>query len=139
MELTEISKILGLRKSVHSLLDLIDLAQKGIKKSAIRHLANYFSISMLQMVSLLPISMRTIQRYPPDYLLNQEVSEQILSLAKIAAKGTDTFKDKEKFLLWIHQPSVALGNNIPFNLLRSRIGTEMVLEELGRIEYGVMA
>jgi len=139
MDLSEISTILGLRKKVDNLLDLIDLAHQGIRKSTIRNLANYLSISMLQVVSLLPISMRTIQRYPADFLLNQEVSEQLLYLAKVAAKGSHIFQDRERFLLWINQPSVPLGNKTPMNLLRSRIGTELVLDELGRIEYGLIA
>jgi putative toxin-antitoxin system antitoxin component (TIGR02293 family) len=54
------------------------------------------------------------------------------------AKGVELFKDKNNFLAWMQLPNVALGKRPPISLLNSRFGTEMVLDELGRIEHGVV-
>lgn len=65
------------------------------------------------------------------------ISEQILKIAEVVAKGTDVFGDRKMFLAWMNQPCTGLSNNTPFSMLKSRFGIEMVFDELGRIEYGV--
>jgi putative toxin-antitoxin system antitoxin component (TIGR02293 family) len=97
------------------------------------------SFSIGQIAELLPISERTIQRYARRHHFNRVVSEQILQIAEVAAKGIEVFEDKDDFLSWMKQRNTALGNKKPLTLLSSRFGTEMVLDELGRIEHGVFS
>lgn len=143
MELSGISKILGgekiLHKRIKNRLDLIELGKKGITKDAFSHLAKYLCFSMTQMAELLPVTERTVQRYGPKDHFNRVVSEQILHIAEVAAKGVEVFEDKEKFLSWISHPNTGLANRTPISLLNSRFGTEMVIDELGRIEHGVFS
>ena len=65
------------------------------------------------------------------------MSEQVLHIAKVVAKGTDIFKEKSKLLLWLNTPHKVFSRKTPFAMLGSRFGTELVLEKLGRIEFGV--
>jgi len=130
-------KVLGQR--IKNQMDLIELGNKGITKDALAHLADFFSFRISQMAALLPVTERTIQRYAAKKHFNRVVSEQILQIAEVAAKGTDVFEDKDKFLSWMNHPSKALGNRTPMSLLRSRFGAQAVLDELGRIEYGVVS
>lgn len=143
MEFSKVTKVLGgedvLRKKIQSRMDLIELSNKGITKDALAHLANYLSFTMRQMAELLPVTERTIRRYTPKTTFNRVVSEQILEIAEVAAKGVEVFEDKRKFLSWMDHPNKALANKTPMSLLSSRFGTEMVLDELGRIEYGVLS
>ena len=143
MEITEIAKILGgekaLHRRVHHRLDLIELSDHGVTKDALLNLARYLSFSISQIAELLPISERTIQRYARRRHFNRVVSEQILQIAEVAAKGIEVFEDRDHFLSWMNQPNTALGNRKPLTLLSSRFGTEMVLDELGRIEHGVFS
>ncbi|MCP4578606.1 MAG: DUF2384 domain-containing protein [Deltaproteobacteria bacterium] len=92
---------------------------------------------MKQIAALLPVTERTLQRDTSNQHLGQAVSEQVLKIAEVVAKGTKVFGDKEKFLLWMNQPCTGLSNNTPFSMLPSRFGVEMIFDELGRIEYGV--
>jgi putative toxin-antitoxin system antitoxin component (TIGR02293 family) len=85
------------------------------------------------------VTERTLQRYTLQQPLNQVVSEHILQLAEVAAKGVEVFVDKAAFLAWLHHPNIALANHTPLSLLSSRFGAEMVLDELGRLEHGVVA
>ncbi|RJQ16648.1 MAG: DUF2384 domain-containing protein [Nitrospiraceae bacterium] len=126
-------------KKIHSRLDLIEMSKAGITKEALRHLAKYLSLSESQLTELLPVSERTILRYTSKKPFNRVVSEQIIQIAEVVARGTEVFRDKEKFISWMHSPSKALANQTPLSLLSSRFGTEMVLDELGRIEYGVFS
>jgi len=143
MELSGIAKILGgqrvLHKRIQNRLDLIELSDRGVTKSALSHLAKYMCFSMSQMAELLPVTERTLQRYAPNEHFNRVVSEQILQIAQVAAKGAEVFEDKDRLLSWMNHPNTALGNRSPMSLLSSRFGTEMVLDELGRIDHGVFS
>ena len=143
MELSGVMKVLGgqkvLGKRIKSRMDLIELSKSGLTKKALAHLAKYMSFSVRQMAEFLPVTERTIQRYGPDAHFNRVVSEQILQIAEVAAKGTEVFEDTNRFLAWMNHPSKALANKTPSSLLSSRFGIEMVLDELGRMEYGVFS
>jgi len=143
MQLSKIEKILGGQKVLHMRIqkrqDLITLGHHGVTKAALLNLVRYLSFSMNQIAELLPITERTIQRYNRSQHFNRAVSEQILQIAEVMAKGVELFKDKNNFLAWMQQPNVALGKRPPISLLNSRFGTEMVLDELGRIEHGVVS
>lgn len=143
MELTGVMMVLGgekvLRKRIRNRIDLVELGDEGVPKSALAHLAAYLSFSMSQMAELLPVTERTIQRYTSEKHFNRVVSEQILHIAEVAAKGAEVFGDREKFLEWMRHPSQALAGKTPLSLLNSRFGAEIVLDELGRMEYGVFS
>jgi putative toxin-antitoxin system antitoxin component (TIGR02293 family) len=120
-------------------MDLMKLSSKGITKDVLLRLADYLSLSIGQMAELLPVTERTIQRYKPKQRFNRVVSEQALQIAEVAARGSEVFGDRDKFLSWMKSPNPALGNQTPASLLRSRFGNEVVLDELGRIEHGVIS
>jgi putative toxin-antitoxin system antitoxin component (TIGR02293 family) len=129
MALADVAEVLGgeqvLRQPLHHRLDLITLSRKGIPKVALVHLARFLSCSLHDLVALLPVTERTLQRYTSQQPLNRTVSEHILQLAA--------------FLAWLHHPNTALGHHTPMSLLNSRFGAEMVLDELGRLEHGIVA
>jgi len=114
MDLSKVANVLGgehaLPRKIESRMDLIELGDKGVTKDALLRLAKY-----------------------------RVVSEQILQIAEVAARGVEVFGDRDRFLSWIKQPNSGLGNRTPTTLLGSRFGTEMVLDELGRIEHGVVS
>ena len=130
-------RILGI--SVRSELDLVELGERGISKAALLRLARAMGLSLSQVAKLLPVTERTLQRYAPNRKLSQPVTEQAIHLATLYAKGIEVFEDDDRFRAWLRQPCRALGGRIPFDLLRSRFGVEMVHDELIRIEHGVFA
>lgn len=143
MNLSALAYVLGgrkvLRKNIQSRMDLIELSNKGVTKDALIHLAKYLACSVNQIVQLLPVTERTIQRYAPGKPFNRIISEHILQIAEVAARGSEVFEDRDKFLAWMNHPSKALNNRRPMSLLNSRFGNDMVMDELGRIEHGVFS
>ena len=143
MELSGVMKVLGgqkvLGKRIKSRMDLIELSKTGVTKNALVHLAKFMSFSVRQMAEFLPVTERTIKRYSPEAHFNRVVSEQILQIAEVAAKGTEVFEDTNRFLAWMNHPNKALANKTPASLLSSRFGIEMVLDELGRLQHGVFS
>jgi putative toxin-antitoxin system antitoxin component (TIGR02293 family) len=111
----------------------------GVPKEALVHLAHFLLCTIHDMADLLPVTERTLQRYSPGQPLNRVVSEHLLQMAEVAAKGVEVFADKAAFLAWLHHPNTAMANHTPLSLLSSRFGAEMVLDELGRLEHGIVA
>lgn len=140
-DITSVTEVLGgvniLQKKIENRMDFIEMGDIGVNKDVLLRLAKYLNLSIGQMAELLAITERTIQRYTPKKHFNRFVSEQILQIAEVSARGTNVFGDKEKFLSWMKQPNKALAGKVPLKLLSSRFGSEMVLDELGRIEYGI--
>ena len=143
MELSAVTKVLGgkkvLRKNLQSRMDMFELSNEGITKDALTHLAKYFSFSVDQMSRFLPVTERALQRHAPEKAFNRIVSEQILQIAEVAAKGSEVFEGREKFLAWMNHPNKSLNNKTPLSLVNSKYGVDMVLDELGRIEHGVFS
>ncbi|MCD6534141.1 MAG: DUF2384 domain-containing protein [Deltaproteobacteria bacterium] len=141
MQLAQVEQILGgqkiLGKKLESKMDLVELGNIGVTKNAVSHLANYLSLSWKQIADLLPVTDRTLNRYTAHQHFNSAVSEQVIHIAEALAKGTEVFQEKEKLLLWLNTPHKVFSGKTPFVLLSSRFGTELVLEELGRMEFGV--
>lgn len=143
MQLGSLSKVLGGKQVLHmnlnSQMDLIELSKKGVSKKALNHLIKYTSLTTAQMAKLLLITERTIQRYSAEDCFNPAVSEQILEIAYIVVRGEEVFGDKQKFLAWMNYGNPALANKKPIDLLSSRFGTDLIIDELGRIEHGVIS
>jgi putative toxin-antitoxin system antitoxin component (TIGR02293 family) len=143
MEAASITEVLWgsdvIPTKIKSRMDLIELSNEGITKDALMRLGEYLNLSMTQMSKIIPITERTIQRYAIKKHFNRVISEQILQIAEVAARGTNVFEDKDRFLSWVNQPNRALADKTPLSLLHSRFGTEMVLDELGRIEHGIFS
>lgn len=143
MHISRVTQLLGGKKAlgqeVRTRMDLIDLSRKGVSKESLLYLATYMGISISKMATLLPVTERTIQRYTPKKHFDRVVSEYILHIAEVVARGTEVFEDNENFMTWLSHPSTALGGQAPKSLLASRFGIDMVLDELTRIEHGVAA
>ncbi len=120
-------------------MTLVDLARKGISKKSLLKIADVGSISVKQLADLLPVSLRTIQRYDNDDLLSPEISSHALSIAEVLAKGLEIFDHKKQLQRWLHTPSVAFRMQTPLSLLDTSFGARMVIDELGRLEHGVYA
>lgn len=141
MQTIELTSVLGgenvLNKSIENRMDLVDLGRTGVNKDSLLHLADYLSLSLQQMAQLLPITKRTIQKYTPNQNFNRNVSEKIIKIAEVAAKGSEVFGNRERFLKWLNKGNKALNDKAPASLLGSNLGIDLVLDELGRIEHGV--
>lgn len=66
-------------------------------------------------------------------------TEKIMELAEVVEFGRKVFENDEKLKLWLDTPIKALGYIKPMTLLKYNSGRHMVIEELGRIEYGIFA
>lgn len=88
----------------------------------------------------LDISTKSLQRYKQTSKSFKPIqSEKIIEMAEVTNVGLDVFGDMDKFKLWLETPNFSLGNLKPMELLKDSYGKELVISELTRITYGILA
>jgi len=127
------------KEPLNNQYDIIRLTRKGISKKQLQFLSKNLSLSLVELTKILPISVRTLQRYKSNQIFSPEVSDHILLIADLYTKGIKVFGDIEKFNLWLRNPNISLAGHMPLELLSSTFGLELIKDELGRIEYGVIS
>lgn len=132
-----ISKTLHTERSLESSFDLVDLARDGLTTASIDSIIDVLEISVDEIVALLPISRRTLERYEPTQKLSPELSDRLIQIAKIYSRTLEVFGDRLLALGWLKSPCKAFGDVIPLSYLNLSSGFEIVIDELGRIDYGV--
>lgn len=115
-------------------MELIGRIREGVKKTDWKQLIQYTGSTEKEFEHILPASISSMQKRT---VYSKETSERIYELARLFGLGYDVFDSKEDFKKWLMTPSRTLGNKIPFELLDSSFGFEMVENEIVRIQYNV--
>ena len=115
-------------------LELIDRIRGGVKKTDWKQLIYNLDSTEKEFENILPASISSMQK---KSVYGKETSERIYEVARLYGLGYEVFDSKEDFKSWLKTPSRALGNKIPFELLDSSLGFEMVEKEINRIQYNV--
>jgi putative toxin-antitoxin system antitoxin component (TIGR02293 family) len=119
---------------------MILIIREGIPYSFFNLIRHYTPFSENDWANFLEISTKSLQRYKQSSKNFKPIqSEKIIELAEVTNVGLDVFGDMEKFKLWLDTPNFSLGNLKPIELLRDSYGKEMVIGELTRINYGILA
>lgn len=136
-----IAEILGVRNAppVDSWDYWIARSREGLEKQALKRLLTRLDVSMTEFSHLLPVSERTLQRYPDDKILSRDLSGHIVAIAKVFVRAAEVFDNQDKARRWLHKPCRALGGEVPLSLLDTPLGIQTVENELSRIEFGVYA
>ncbi len=114
---------------------LLNLAKKGILADFLWLLIKATKTTKADFQSILPVSIKTLER---KKVLDTELSERVLNIARVYAKGTEVFGDMDTFNIWLllHNP---LMGDTPKNLLDTTTGCRIVEHELIRAQHGIMA
>ncbi|MBL4772451.1 MAG: DUF2384 domain-containing protein [Alcanivoracaceae bacterium] len=131
------SSILG--NTINTEMDLYELSKVGIPKIALVSLVKNINTSMRAMSEILHVTERTLQRKKDQDLLSENISEHVIQIAEVYMRGSQVFGNNDAFEAWMKAPSKAFANRKPKELLSSRYGVHIVLDELGRIEHGIFS
>lgn len=120
--------------------NLIDITQKGISFKLFDGISKKFPFTMQDWADYLHISGKTLSRYQKeDKSFDVLQSEKILQIEILYKRGQKVFGSSENFLIWLQSENVALGKTKPQDLLGSVFGISLLMDELTRIEHGVLA
>lgn len=138
---SEIAQALGgrrvLRGGAASERDLRRRVEAGLPYASLESVMTRFGLTRPEMSAVLRLPPRTMARRKRESRLDPDESDRLVRLARIAAEAARILGDKEKAVGWLRDPNMALGGEIPMELLQTYIGARQVEEMLGRIEYGV--
>lgn len=119
---------------------MIFLIQEGVPYSMFSLIQHLTPFTDENWADYLEISSKSLQRYKQtERPFKSMLSEKIIEIAEVTNVGLDVFGDIEPLKRWLETPNFALGNFKPLELLKNSYGKELVLGELTRINYGILA
>ncbi|TDQ08605.1 type II RES/Xre toxin-antitoxin system antitoxin [Pedobacter metabolipauper] len=136
---TSLIGLLGTDYTPSTDFDLLNLARKGVSKKALISLVKQISLTIQEVAGIMHISERTLQRYAPATIIKTEHAEKAIELARLYERGVEVFGTMDNFNDWMKTPNYTLNGETPFNLLDTSIGFDLILQTLGRIEYGIFS
>lgn len=120
-------------------LQLVQVIRSGIPASSVDSVCSALHLSQAELASLLDIPLRTLSRRKREGALNSEESAKIIRLARTIERADEVFEGRDLAIDWLNSKNAALSGLTPLSLMDTDVGTESVLDTLGRIEHGVFA
>ncbi|HUX84753.1 MAG TPA: antitoxin Xre/MbcA/ParS toxin-binding domain-containing protein [Chitinophagaceae bacterium] len=119
---------------------MIFMIQKGVPYSLFNTIQDYTPLAEDDWTEILSLSSKSLHRYKQsDKVFDRLQSEKIIEMAEVTNIGLDVFGNMKQFRLWLGTPNFALGKRKPLELLKDSYGKELVVGELTRINYGILA
>jgi putative toxin-antitoxin system antitoxin component (TIGR02293 family) len=141
-DLAEVLKLLGgsrrLVAAPRTELDYVEAIRRGVPRTALLHARTALGLSWADCAGALGVSAESLQKRSPARL-STPASERLIRLLRVAVRGRAVLGDSSAAMDWVKTPNYALGGESPLARLDTGMGTEEVLQILGRIEFGVYA
>ena len=120
--------------------ELVELSRNGIKIKDFLRIAEESGFSLQDWATWLHINpSELLFQSNEDRFLEPHQSERILDINRLLYYGTLVLGSVDMLLKWFNHVSVPLGGITPKSLLDTTFGIDMVQNELGRIQHGVIA
>ncbi len=120
--------------------NLVLRALQGVSATAFFETAERTGYKREQLAEVFDTSLKTFQRYEREQKkLNPQDSEKVLKITALFQQGEAVFGSVDAFRRWMDKPAYGLGNQVPFTLLHTSGGIDLIMDELIRIEYGDLA
>ena len=124
---------------IKSTFDYIELSRKGLTVNQLYKILDYINMNVRELSTIISLSERQLNRYEKGQILRTDISAQLIQIVELYTKGYELFEDKSKFQKWMNAEIVGLGSVKPKSLLDTTFGIQMVVNELGRLEYGIIS
>lgn len=122
-------------KSIKIIPQVKDFTYEEFKKTA-----DKVPFTQAEWAAILHISERTLQRYAKSNGKFAPINaERFHQINHVLARGKKVLGKTAWFYEWIHSNPPTLEGDLSFNSLTSFDGIQKILNQLGRIEYGILA
>jgi putative toxin-antitoxin system antitoxin component (TIGR02293 family) len=126
--------------SIQDKYNIVLNARNGLSTKAFYDIVMLTGIKKEELAEIFNTTMKTIMRYTQaDKTMDITNSEQALKIIALFKQGNELFGDIQSFRNWLAKPQYGLGRQIPFQLMHTSLGIDLISEELSRIEYGANA
>ncbi len=110
------------------------LSARAVSKKYIKQVLVLSQLTVADLIEIIPI---TIDTYKRKREFSPAVTEKVLEIEEVYRKGLEAFG--ESFHQWMNTENIALGGVAPKTLLNNSFGVRLLLDEIGKLEYGVLA
>lgn len=110
------------------------MANRDISKNYIKRVLNISGLTVNELMSIIPVSIDTYKR---KTIFQPAVTEKVLEIEEVYRTGLDAFG--EGFHQWMDAINPALGDLKPKSLLTNSFGIRRLLNQIGRMQHGVLA
>ncbi len=132
------AKALGTRPASEQ--DFVALLRRGLPVRSLQAVLRWLGLTDEEASASLGVPKRTLARRKAEGArLKAAESERVLRLARVATLAEQALGSLENAQKWLRSPNTALAGEAPLSLLDTDLGTESVLDELRRFEYGVFS
>lgn len=138
VKITDIINTKSRKIDIRSTYDYVKLSRAGLTSNELRKILKYTGITAKKMASILSISERQISRYENEKILKKDMSAQLIQIANLYIRGYKLFEEEGKFQGWMKSEIRGLAYEKPIDLLDTAFGIELVYDELGRLEHGII-
>lgn len=119
---------------------ILRMVETGLSFKTLERFQRNFSLSQAQMTALVHIAPRTLARRRQEGHLTPEESDRLLRATRLLARALELFDgDTAAARRWLSSPQAALGGAVPFDLVKTEVGSREVEAAISRIEHGVFA
>lgn len=135
-----LAKLLGLKTSLHSEVDVIERLERGLPPAAVQSLRNQAGLTEEETYALIA-PRRTLERREGErQMLSPEEADKTVRVARVTARAQGVFGGKPGYAgEWLRTPLEAIGGRTPLQALVSESGARAVEEHLIAIEHGMFA
>ncbi|HMO62158.1 MAG TPA: DUF2384 domain-containing protein [Ferruginibacter sp.] len=115
-------------------------ALKEFTYTDFKKIADKAPFTQAEWAAMLHVSERTLQRYAKNNGSFASINaERAMQLHKVIQRGKEVFGSIDKFYTWLKSSPSSLEGRLSLQSLTSAEGIQLVLTQLGRIEYGILA
>lgn len=120
---------------ISSDLEIVRKAKEGVNTETLWDFLKSINSSKMEFEEYLPQSLKTLSR---KKVLDEAESERILSIMRVFQKADELFEDVSYFKKWLKLHNPYLGDT-PASFLKTSTGCQVIYDEIGRMQHGIMA
>jgi len=112
----------------------------GTPARAIPGMAASLGVSQERLFELLRLPKSTLKaRISKNEHLSAVEQDRLYRADRVLKRAISVLEDTDAARAWLSRANRSLGDEIPLAMLDTEVGYELVLDTLGRIEYGVIS
>jgi len=121
-------------------ISLLNRSKRGLNAKLALDFLSLSGFTQDEFQETFKTTVKTIQNHVTRELkLDSALSEKLLKSFALFDKGAEIFGSANAFHQWLNEPAYGLGNQLPFSLMDTITGINLIEEELIRIEFGDLA
>jgi putative toxin-antitoxin system antitoxin component (TIGR02293 family) len=120
--------------------EVISKMRGGTPARTIPGIASTLGVSQDKLFDLLRLPKSTVKgRISSDGKLSATEQDRVYRAERVFSRAVQVLEDEAAAKAWLSRNNRSLGGEVPLALLDTEVGYELVLDTLGRIEYGVVS